>query len=413
MESASTPSTASAAAAATAADPPASDAVNGCSGLGDGEDGACEQGKLFVGGIPWDATEEALGDYFGKYGQVVEVIIMKDRVTGNPRGFGFVSFVDPSSADMAIQDTSVKHSILGRLVDVKRAKPRGSQQQSRQHQYGDDLQPENSGSSHSTNATDGVQFSTKKIFVGGLSANLTKEDFKSYFERFGTITDVVVMNDNVTHRPRGFGFVTFDSEESVENAVQQTFQTLSGKTVEVKRAVPKEGGGGSSGKNHPNKNRSNGGGYGSMVGNERGPYYHSYPVGMYPSAGPRIGLFPGNGAALYPPYNYGPGPYGPGYFYGGYGFSYGPPYAGPRSPWDGPGFMADRRSPAPAPGPPGHYPYHLNGDVSPLFDMRTGGGSSVPVAGGELNQSDIDSQVQYVSSQLGASTLDDRQASDC
>lgn len=116
MESAPSPSAASAVAAATAADPPSSDAVNGCSGLGDGDDGACEQGKLFVGGIPWDATEEALRDYFGKYGQVVEVIIMKDRVTGNPRGFGFVSFVDPSSADMAIQDTSVKHSILGRLV---------------------------------------------------------------------------------------------------------------------------------------------------------------------------------------------------------------------------------------------------------------------------------------------------------
>lgn len=301
-------------------------------------------------------------------------------------------------------------------VDVKRAKPRGSQQQSRQPQYGDDLQAENSGSSHSSsNATDGAQFSTKKIFVGGLSANLTKEDFKSYFEKFGTITDVVVMNDNVTHRPRGFGFVTFDSEESVENAVQQTFQTLGGKTVEVKRAVPKEGGAGGSSRNHPNKNRSNGGGYGPMVGNGRGPYYPNYPVGMYPPAGPRIGLFPGNGGAppLYPPYGYGPGAYGPGYFYGGYGFSYGPPYAGPRSPWDGPGFMAERRSPAPPPGPPGHYPYHLNGDVSPLFDMRTGSGSSVSTAGGELNQSDIDSQVQYVSSQLGASTLDDRQASDC
>ncbi|CAA6657682.1 unnamed protein product [Spirodela intermedia] len=412
MESASTPSTASAAAAATAADPPASDAVNGCSGLGDGDDGACEQGKLFVGGIPWDATEEALRDYFGKYGQVVEVIIMKDRVTGNPRGFGFVSFVDPSSADMAIQDTSVKHSILGRLVDVKRAKPRGSQQQSRQHQYGDDLQPENSGSSHSTNATDGVQFSTKKIFVGGLSANLTKEDFKSYFERFGTITDVVVMNDNVTHRPRGFGFVTFDSEESVENAVQQTFQTLSGKTVEVKRAVPKEGGGGSSGKNHPNKNRSNGGGYGSMVGNERGPYYHSYPVGMYPRPALELGFFPAMAQPFTLPTTMARTLW-PWIFLWRIWVQLWPTLRRSEEPLGRPWVHGRQKKSSASTWSPGHYPYHLNGDVSPLFDMRTGGGSSVPVAGGELNQSDIDSQVQYVSSQLGASTLDDRQASDC
>ena len=43
---------------------------------------------------------------------------MKDRVTGNPRGFGFVSFVDPSSADVAIHDSSSKHSILGRPVSA-------------------------------------------------------------------------------------------------------------------------------------------------------------------------------------------------------------------------------------------------------------------------------------------------------
>ena len=98
--------------ASSSSEPP-SDAVNGSS-----DEISCEQGKLFVGGIPWDATEEHLRDYFGKYGQVVEVIIMKDRVTGNPRGFGFVSFVDPSSADVAIHDSSSKHSILGRPVSA-------------------------------------------------------------------------------------------------------------------------------------------------------------------------------------------------------------------------------------------------------------------------------------------------------
>ncbi|XP_078430481.1 heterogeneous nuclear ribonucleoprotein 1-like [Wolffia australiana] len=379
--------------AASSAEPPSSDGGNGVRGHGEGDDGACEQGKLFVGGIPWEATEEALRDYFGKYGQVVEVIVMKDRVTGNPRGFGFVSFVDPSSADMAIQDASAKHSILGRPVDVKRAKPRGNHYQARPGlDGGDEHFPEKSGA-------DGAQFSTKKIFVGGLSANLTKDEFKGYFEKFGAITDVVVMNDNVTHRPRGFGFVTFESEDSVEQAVQQTFQTLNGKTVEVKRAVPKDGAAAAKGLS---KVRS-GAAYGPLMGNGRGPFYQSYPVGLYSPAGPRIGLYPGGGGgggAVYPPYGYGPGAFGPGYFYGGYGFGYGAPYAGP-------GYPPERRSPA------GHYAFGVNGDLGNSFEMRTGRGSGASAAAsessaaGETNQTDVDSHVQRVASQLGAASLDD------
>lgn len=81
---------------------------------------------------------------------------------------------------------------------------------------------------------------TKKIFVGGLASSVTESDFKKYFDQFGVITDVVVMYDHNTQRPRGFGFITYDSEEVVERVLQKTFHELNGKMVEVKRAVPKE-----------------------------------------------------------------------------------------------------------------------------------------------------------------------------
>ncbi|XP_027368140.1 heterogeneous nuclear ribonucleoprotein 1-like [Abrus precatorius] len=79
----------------------------------------------------------------------------------------------------------------------------------------------------------------RKIFVGGLPSGISEEEFRKHFERFGTITDVVVMQDSVTGRPRGFGFVTFDSEKSVEDVLVKTFHDLNGKQVEVKRVVPK------------------------------------------------------------------------------------------------------------------------------------------------------------------------------
>lgn len=81
---------------------------------------------------------------------------------------------------------------------------------------------------------------TRKIFVGGLASTVTESDFRSYFEQFGTVTDVVVMYDHNTQRPRGFGFITYDSEDSVDNVLLRTFHELNGKVVEVKRAVPKE-----------------------------------------------------------------------------------------------------------------------------------------------------------------------------
>lgn len=81
---------------------------------------------------------------------------------------------------------------------------------------------------------------TKKIFVGGLASTVTESDFKLYFDQFGTVTDVVVMYDHNTQRPRGFGFITYDSEEAVDRVLHKTFHELNGKMVEVKRAVPKE-----------------------------------------------------------------------------------------------------------------------------------------------------------------------------
>ncbi|KAI3676526.1 hypothetical protein L1987_86136 [Smallanthus sonchifolius] len=118
----------------------------------------------------------------------------------------------------------------------------------------DDQQTLNRSSGSSNGSPGPVR--TKKIFVGGLASSVTESDFKNYFDQFGTITDVVVMYDHNTQRPRGFGFITYDSEESVDKALLRTFHELNGKMVEVKRAVPKESSPG------PNRNQNSGFNYG-------------------------------------------------------------------------------------------------------------------------------------------------------
>lgn len=74
-----------------------------------------------------------------------------------------------------------------------------------------------------------------KLFLGGISPTTTTEALEAHFMKYGNVIDAVVIYKDGKHR--GFGFVTFDNDESV-NAVLAEEQILDGRTVDVKPAVP-------------------------------------------------------------------------------------------------------------------------------------------------------------------------------
>ncbi|KAI3680445.1 hypothetical protein L6452_35216 [Arctium lappa] len=205
---------------------------------------------------------------------------MKDRTTGRARGFGFVVFLDPAVAERVVKE---KHMIDGRTVEAKKAVPRDDQQS---------ITRSNSSIHGSPGPT-----STKKIFVGGLASTVTENDFKEYFDQFGTITDVVVMYDHNTQRPRGFGFITYNSEESVDKVLLKNFHELNGKMVEVKRAVPKELSPG------PNRSQISGHNYGLSRVNS---FLNAYTQGCNPSS---VGGYGGRADGRFSPVSVGRGGY--------------------------------------------------------------------------------------------------------
>ncbi|HAM70131.1 MAG TPA: RNA-binding protein [Verrucomicrobiales bacterium] len=78
--------------------------------------------KLFVGNLPFKITQEELGDLFSEHGVVSEVQLMMDRVTGRPRGFGFITMGSPEEAQKAI---TALHGVNvgGRDLTVNLARP--------------------------------------------------------------------------------------------------------------------------------------------------------------------------------------------------------------------------------------------------------------------------------------------------
>jgi RNA recognition motif-containing protein len=79
--------------------------------------------KLYVGNLPFSATESELNTLFSQYGEVSSVAIVMDRETGRPRGFGFVE-MDASGAAKAIGALNNK-DFNGRNLTVNEARPRG------------------------------------------------------------------------------------------------------------------------------------------------------------------------------------------------------------------------------------------------------------------------------------------------
>lgn len=75
--------------------------------------------------------------------------------------------------------------------------------------------------------------SQSKIYVGNLNFSTTAESFEQHFAQFGPITDARVIKDRETGRSRGFGFITYQDDQSAQNALAANNTEFEGKALRV------------------------------------------------------------------------------------------------------------------------------------------------------------------------------------
>ena len=79
--------------------------------------------KIYVGNLSFNTTEDQLRDLFAAHGEVDSVSLITDRVTGRPRGFGFVEMPDDAAAQAAIEALNGQ-DLSGRALTVNEARPK-------------------------------------------------------------------------------------------------------------------------------------------------------------------------------------------------------------------------------------------------------------------------------------------------
>ncbi len=118
------------------------------------------------------------------------------------------------------------HIIDGKQVECKIAIPKDNM---------------NSITTESGQSEDSALYNSRKIFVGGLHPLLRESEMRLYFENYGKIDQCVIMYDKPTGNSRGFGFVVYYDESSVDLVMAcKNKHSIMGKWVDCKRAMPKE-----------------------------------------------------------------------------------------------------------------------------------------------------------------------------
>ncbi|XP_059469703.1 ELAV-like protein 1 isoform X11 [Neocloeon triangulifer] len=159
--------------------------------------GSQEESKtnLIVNYLPQTMTQEEIRSLFSSIGEVESCKLIRDKVTGQSLGYGFVNYHRPEDAEKAI-NTLNGLRLQNKTIKVSYARP-------------------------SSEAIKGAN-----LYVSGLPKNMTQQDLENLFSPYGRIITSRILCDNITGLSKGVGFIRFDQRVEAERAIQELNGTI-------------------------------------------------------------------------------------------------------------------------------------------------------------------------------------------
>ncbi|KAF3443112.1 hypothetical protein FNV43_RR17033 [Rhamnella rubrinervis] len=174
----------------------------------DGEANFSPDLKLFVGNLPFSVDSSKLAGLFESAGNVEMVEVIYDKTTGRSRGFGFVTMSSVEEVEAAAQQFN-GYELDGRALRVNYGPPPSREDGFRGARGGGGGGYDRAGSD-----TD------NRVYVGNLSWGVDNSTLENLFSEQGKVLDAKVVYDRESGRSRGFGFVTYNTAEEVNSAIE-------------------------------------------------------------------------------------------------------------------------------------------------------------------------------------------------
>ncbi|XP_068836306.1 ELAV-like protein 3 [Capricornis sumatraensis] len=156
-----------------------------------GTNGATDDSKtnLIVNYLPQNMTQDEFKSLFGSIGDIESCKLVRDKITGQSLGYGFVNYSDPNDADKAI-NTLNGLKLQTKTIKVSYARP-------------------SSASIRDAN-----------LYVSGLPKTMSQKEMEQLFSQYGRIITSRILVDQVTGVSRGVGFIRFDKRIEAEEAIK-------------------------------------------------------------------------------------------------------------------------------------------------------------------------------------------------
>ncbi|XP_053990738.1 ELAV-like protein 2 isoform X8 [Hylaeus anthracinus] len=151
--------------------------------------------NLIVNYLPQSMTQDEIRSLFASIGEVESCKLIRDKLTGQSLGYGFVNYHRPEDAEKAI-NTLNGLRLQTKTIKVSYARP-------------------------SSEAIKGAN-----LYVSGLPKNMTQQDLENLFSPYGRIITSRILCDNITGLSKGVGFIRFDQRVEAERAIQELNGTI-------------------------------------------------------------------------------------------------------------------------------------------------------------------------------------------